>query len=454
MWVKIQQKEILLTKYYKGFKMLKQKSIFLTVILTLILTQGFLMSATIKHIKTNNLDIPVVFEENTTLPTFNLQLVFKNAGYIQDHNQSGLANLSAKLLNEGTKTLGSVKFAQKLENRAISLHASSGFETFVIELSCLKSEYTTALELLSELLKDPNYSKQTVEKIKTTLTGGLKRKENDFDYVARNNLSQLLFKDTPLQNPASGTIASISTIQLEDVKQFIKKNLIVNNLIIVAGGDITFDELEKNVHAVVKQFPTGKENPLATISANENTSLKEEIKETQQAYIYFGSPFNMDAKDEKTYIAKVASFILGGSGFGSRLMEEIRVKRGLAYSAYGSVSINKSHAYFSGYLQTKLESAKEAQELVSTLIQEFVKNGVTQKELDSAKKFLTGSEPLRTETLSQRLNRAFTYYYRGLEPNFAQLELEKIEKLTLDELNAFIQSHTEISNLSFSIVRK
>lgn len=454
MWAKIQQKEIRLTKYCKDFKMLKLKSIFLTTLTIFILTQGFLMGATIQHIKIDNLDIPVVFEENSTLPTFNLQLVFKNSGYIQDHAQNGLASFSAKLLNEGTKTLGSVKFAQKLENRAISLHASSGFETFVIELSSLKSEYQTALELLEELLNDPNYSKETIDKIKTILTGGLKRKENDFDYVARNNLNKLIFKDTALENPASGTIESIATIQLQDVKKFIEHNLNLHNLIIVAGGDLTFEELEKNIHAVVKKLPKGKENTLSTIKANAKPLVKEEIKETQQAYIYFGSPFDMDAKDEKTYVAKVASFILGGSGFGSRLMEEIRVKRGLAYSAYGSVSINKSYSYFTGYLQTKLESAQEAQALVRELIGEFVKNGVTQKELDSAKKFLMGSEPLRTETLSQRLNRAFTYFYRGLEPNFAQLELEKIDKLTLEELNEFIKSHTEITNLSFSIVRK
>jgi predicted Zn-dependent peptidase len=201
-------------------------------------------------------------------------------------------------------------------------------------------------------------------------------------------------------------------------------------------------------------LPHGKEKSLTTIQANANAQIKEEIKETQQAYIYFGTPFYLEAKDEKTYIAKVASFILGGSGFGSRLMEEIRVKRGLAYSAYGSVSINKSYSCFTGYLQTKLESAQEAQELVKALIEEFVQNGVTQKELDSAKKFLMGSEPLRTETLSQRLNRAFTYYYRGLEPNFAQIELEKIGNLTLDELNTFIKSHNEITQLTFSVVRK
>ncbi|WP_419769657.1 MAG: M16 family metallopeptidase [Candidatus Marinarcus sp.] len=413
------------------------------------------MSATIQHIAINDTtSIPIIFEQDNSLPTFNLQLVFKNSGYMQDKKQSGIANISAKLLNEGTKELGSIKFADKLESKAISLETSNGFETFVIELSCLKSESKTALKLLEKLLKSPNFTQNTLDKIKTTQMGILKRKENDFDYIAQNNLKKLIFKGTPLENSSNGTIQSISTIKLKDVKNFIHNAITLNNLIVVAGGDFSFTELEKSIHDILLSIPNGNENTLQIIQAQEKPSVHEEIKDTQQAYIYFGSPYHLEAQNKKNYIAKVASFILGGSGFGSRLMEEIRVKRGLAYSAYGSISINKSHTYFTGYLQTKLESATEAKELVKSLIEEFVKNGVTQKELDSAKKFLSGSEPLRTETLSQRLNRAFTYYYRGLDPDFAQQELNNIEKLSLDELNAFIKSHNEIQNLSFSIVRK
>jgi predicted Zn-dependent peptidase len=90
--------------------------------------------------------------------------------------------------------------------------------------------------------------------------------------------------------------------------------------------------------------------------------------------------------------------------------------------------------------------------VVKELISEFVKNGVTQKELDSAKKFLLGSEPLRNEILSQRLSKTFMEYYKGLEIGYSTKELELIEALTLDSLNEFIKSHKEINNLTFSIV--
>ncbi len=422
--------------------------------LLLLLIQGYLMSATVKQIKINDIEIPVVFEQDKNLPILNLQLVFKNSGYMQDKNKSGLASLSAKLLNEGTKELGSTKFAQKLEDSAISLHSSVGFETFVIELSSIKDVNDKALSLLKELLNDPNYDKKVLDKIKTIKTGSLKRKENDFDYIASKNLKEILFEGTALQNPSSGSIESIEKIKLPDIKKFLDNAIDLNNLIVVVGGDIEFDELSVKLKKLLKNIKAKNSNKFKTVKTSDKAQVKTLKKETQQAYIYFGSPFETTAKNEDNYKAKVASFILGGSGFGSRLMEEIRVKRGLAYSAYGYVSINKSHNYFTGYLQTKLESADEAKELVSEIVNEFVNKGVTQEELDAAKNFILGSEPLRTETLSQRLHRAFTLFYRGLDFDYSQKELEKIQALNLDDLNEYIKSHDEIKKLSFSIVRK
>ncbi len=430
---------------------MKIKYYFLFIIAIL---QGSLMGATIKHINIKGVEIPVIFEEQKNLPILNLQLVFQNSGYIQDKDKNGLVSLSSKLLNEGTKELGATKFAEQLDENAITINTSNGFETLVIELSSLKEESKKAINLLNDLLKSPNLSEDTLNKLKTIQIGGLKRKENDFDYIAQNQLKSILFKNTPLENPAAGSVDSISKIKLKDIETFINKTLCLNNLIIVAGGDFNLSEFESLIKPILDNLKVGEKAQAQEIIFSSKKDEKTLIKETEQAYIYFGSSFNINSKDEENYKAKVASFILGGSGFGSRLMEEIRVKRGLAYSAYGSISINKSHTYFNGYLQTKNESADEAQKLVSQIVADFVEKGVTKEELEAAKNFLTGSEPLRSETLAQRLNRAFTLYYRGLEPDYSKKELEKIQNLELDDLNKYIKSHNEINNLTFSIVRK
>lgn len=418
------------------------------------LLQGILMSATIETININDKKIPVIFEKHKTLPIFNLQLVFQNSGYIQDGKKSGVTSLSAKLLNEGTLNDGAIKFARKLENKAISIHTSNGFETFVIEVSCLKSEYKTALKYLQELLSDPNITKKTVEKLKTLQVSKLTQKQNDFDYLAQVQLKKIIFKNTALENGSAGTIKSIKKIELKDIQNNLNNILNIDNLIVVAGGDITIKEIKNAITPIIKTLKSNGSVKLKTIKVAKKVETKIKLKDTQQAYIYFGSDFNIDAKDEDSYKAKVASFILGGSGFGSRLMEEIRVKRGLAYSAYGYVSMNKSHSYFTGHLQTKLENQEKAKKLVQKLIKEFVTSGVTKKELEGAKKFLLGSQPLRTETFSQRQSRAFHLYYKGLSQDYPDQELKLIENLKLEDLNAFIKQHKEITNLSFSIITK
>lgn len=427
------------------------KTITIKFFLLILFLQGSLMSATLQELEINGKKITTIYEKND-LPVVNMQLVFQNSGYIADKDKSGLSNLSALILNEGTKKLGATKFADMLESKAITIHTTSGFETFVVEISVLKSESKYAFEYLKTLLKDPNLTKDTLSKLKNLIISALKRKESDFDYIAKDELQKLLFKSTPLENQNLGTLESIEHIKLVDIEKFLDETLTLSNLILVAGGDIEFEEFKNEITPILKTLKVGKQTDLTTIKAKNTKEYKEIYKKTEQAYIYFGSPFNTNSQNPENYKAKVASFILGASGFGSRFLEEIRVKRGLAYSAYGYITINKSHSYFTGYLQTKLDKAKEAEELVKSIVAEFVEKGATKEELNSAKMFLLGSEPLRTETLSQRLGRAFTLYYRGLPLDYNQQELDLINKLTLKELNKFIKEHIEINDLTFAIV--
>ena len=411
------------------------------------------MGVTIDSIKFKDKEIPLIFEYNEKLPIFNMQLVIKNSGYIQDKDKPGLTSTIAKLLNEGTLQDGSVEFARKLESKAIHLDVSSGFETFVIELSSLNEQYIDALLLLNNLIKNPNITQDSLDKIKTLTISKLQQKENDYDYLAKKQLVKSLFKDTPLQNGSNGEIESIEQITLDDVKSRLESLFNIDNLIIVVGGKIDKNQFILDISKTLKYFKSHGKTEVEPIYINQKAQQSTtQYKDTEQAYIYFGAPFNIFYDDKDNYKAKVASFILGGSGFGSRLMEEIRVKNGLAYSAYGYITTQKSHSYFTGYLQTKIENEQKAKNMVVSVIKEFVKNGVTQEELDAAKNFLKGSEPLHVETFSQRLGRSFNLFYKNQAQDYPQKELYLIDELSLEELNKFIQSHTEINNLTFSII--
>lgn len=411
------------------------------------------MGVELKHIETKGAKIPVLFEKSNYLPIVSFQLVFTDAGHLSE-TKDAQADMTAKILNEGTKKEGAVGFAQKLDDHAVELSAHVGRETFVVELSSLKEEFDYAAERLYELLSDPNFTPEALAQVKRQKLGWLKRKQSDYDFIAARNLRALLFKGTPLARPYEGTKESVEAMKLEDLKRFYRTKLGYDNLIVVAGGDLNYEEVKAAIEALLPLLPKSQTEPVEKIRASDRNETVETNASVQQAYIYFGAPFDYSYEAKDQYKAKIAEYILGGGGFGSRMMEELRVKRGLTYGAYAMLRRAKYASYLSGYLQTKLISQNEAVSLVREVVREFVEKGVTQKELDAAKEFLVGSEPLRTETLSQRLHRAYTEYYYGRPLGFSEEQRKKIESATLDEINAFIKAHPEIANVSFSIVTK
>jgi predicted Zn-dependent peptidase len=423
-------------------------------ILTLLILGNIIMAATIEDIKVKDTNIPLIFEQDKRLPLVTIQFIFKNSGSVADTTKAGLAKFSAKVMNEGTKKLGSSAFAEELESKAIHISASTGKETFVIEVGCLKEELDNGLKYFDMLLKDPNLAQDAIDKVKTTTLGSLARKENDFDYIASSELNALLFEGSVLANPSLGTVESVKSIELEDVKKFLTDNLVISKLMVVVGGDIEAEDVKTKVTKIIKSMAVGENGEVKNYSVTKEPKEKIVKKETEQAYIYFGSPYNISVNSEDYYKARVATFILGSSGFGSRLMEEIRVKRGLAYSAYARIDVTKSSSCMSGHLQTKLDSLEEAKKTVKDVVAQFVKEGVTKDELEQTKKFLLGSEPLRVETMSQRLNRTFMEYYNSQELGHSLKELELIGKLSLKDLNDFIKAHKEILDMSFAIVTK
>lgn len=410
-----------------------------------------LQASALTHQEINQAKVPVIYEENHLLPMGFIHLAFRGGGSLSDKNQLGLAKLFAQVLNEGTKELGAVGFAQALEQKAISLNVDTSTEDLQITLEFLKEYEDEAIMHLKELLKSPNFTQNALEKVKTQMLAALLQKESDFDYLAKLTLKQELFANTPLANASLGTKESLQKIKLEDLKQQFAKIFELNKLVVVLGGDLKIDQTLKRLDNALNFLPQGKAYEEPYFEASDKKSEKVLYKDTEQAFVYFGAPFKIKDLKQDLAKSKVMMFVLGG-GFGSRLMEKIRVQEGLAYSVYIRSNFSKVAHFASGYLQTKLSTQAKSVALVKKIVKEFIEKGMTQQELDDAKKFLLGSEPLRNETISSRLNTTYNYFYLGLPLNFNQTLLNQIQKMSLKEINDFIKEHTEINDLTFAIV--
>ncbi len=409
------------------------------------------MAVELKSLEIGGVRIPVIYEKSDSLPLFYLQLVFKGAGGVSDGKNLGLANLSSSLLNEGTKKLGVTKFSQQLEEKALALDVGNGVETLSFMLSGMSEHKNSGILALKDLLENPNFTQKALDKVKENALISLLEKESDYDYQAEIALNKMLFKGSALEYPLKGTAESISKISLKEVESFYKKYINLESLIIVAGGDVEFESLAESL-GFLQNLPQGQKPEIKPIKASGEQGFSRILKDTQQAYIYFGAPLEVKDLQKESAFVKVASFVLGGSGFGSRILEEVRVKRGLAYSASMYLDSRASKQYAFGYLQTSLKNEKEAVKIVKEVVSEFVKNGITKEELEEAKKYLLGSAPLKSETLSQRLGVAFMNYYNGLPLDFQKQVLDEISTLELESVNNYIKKHAEITELTFAIV--
>jgi predicted Zn-dependent peptidase len=284
------------------------------------------------------------------------------------------------------------------------------------------------------------------------MLGSVHQKQSDLDYVAALTMMEALFEGSPRAFPADGTPQTIEAMELGAVEAFVRTHLGLNNLTVVIGGDMRWEEGVQWIERILEPLQPNRLEKVPFCAADPIGKTVRQTRPSDQAYVYFGAPFDVAYDGEETHLAKVAGFVLGSSGFGSRLMEEIRVKRGLAYSAYGRFALERTAHYLTGHLQTKLESESEAIALVREVVATFVRKGITAEELEGAKQFLLGSEPLRTETLSQRLGRAFNEYYAHKPLGSSLEELERIEALSPEEVNDFIRRHDEIEALTFGIV--
>lgn len=393
-------------------------------------------------IKFKNHKIPLITEAQAC-DLVRVKFVWDACGSVSD-DKGGEARFACEVLDEGVDEV----FNSELEDRAMALEFDAGFATVSAQLTCLKEFANFGLEKLGELLVKPNLEPKCLERVRLSRCSEIASNELDFNRVSAINLKKLLFNGA-LARDFNGKSADVKGFDENVVKQLLAK-LDLANLYIVVSGD--FDEsVLSGLTKVLEVLPQGvkRELPNFPTSSEAKTSVLQ--AQTTQAFITFGAPLSVAFNQR--HLALIAFFVLGAGGFGSRLMEEIRVKRGLAYSVYCTAKLTKTNQHFYGALQTKNQSANEACELVKTLVGEFVANGITQDELTKAKQFLLGSQPLRCESCFARAGQKENGFYLSGDEGMEAEILRSLEGATLNEVNEFVASLSEIKRLSFSLVR-
>jgi len=348
--------------------------------------------AKVQEIKTPK-GFTVWLVEEHSLPIITANISFTGAGLAYDpKDKEGRGNLTAALLLEGAGEQGSKAFNEALENDAIHLNIGADDDTLHANLETLTEHKDRAFSMLSDALIRPRFDADAIERTRAKMQAILVEQSESPGYKLSVAWAKNIYGDHPYSRIGLGTKESLDALKIADFKNFTKNYITKENILISVVGDISPVEITSIIDAKFASLPE-KYSPDSSVAdvafpAEPATVLvKHEIPQTMVSFGLSGLKRN-----DPDYIpGYVMNYILGGNGLSSRLGQEIRVKRGLAYAATSQLRPKAHIGLWQGMFSTRNDQAKLAMETLKNTLAEYAKNGITQTELDDAKAYLTGS---------------------------------------------------------------
>lgn len=396
--------------------------------------------------------LTVLHVERHNLPMVQAILLVK-AGQIKE-GKAGLSSLMAELLTEGTKTRTSAEISSEAEFMGASLRAEASADFTTVSLSVLKKDMEGGFALFADVALNPTFPEEEISRKKEITKGALKGMEEDPSYIAERAFYEHVYGAHPYGRPLQGYPGTIDSISREDIVLFHGEYFRPNNSIVAVVGDLTPEELDSliKMHMGPEKWPGGlvPEAPAHFIPPPERKLVLIERDLTQANIVMGKIGLRRDSPDY--YAVSVMNYILGGGGFSSRLMGSIRDAMGLAYDVYSLFSSNKEPGVFEAGLQTKNESANTAIRELLRQIKRMRTEEVTDEELSDAKAYLTGSFPLRLDTMGRIARFVSQAEFHGLGLDYAERYPEYINGVTKKDVLEAAVKYLEPSALSLVVV--
>ncbi len=386
------------------------------------------------------------------IPVLSVSIAFRGGAATDPAGKEGLANMVSGLLDEGAGDLDSQAFQSRLEDLAIRLSFDAGLDSFDVDLKTLSENTDEAFRLLGLALARPRFDPGPVERVRAQIQVGLARRQSDPNYIARRTWFAAAFPNHPYGRPVSGTPESVARLTIDDLRGFMARAIARDRMVIGVSGDITPDKLATLLDSTFGALPEkGAEIdvPHATPQAPGRLIVKK--RPIPQSIVIFGGE-GLRRKDPDYYAAYVMNHILGGGGFTSRLTNEVREKRGLAYGVYSYLSPLDHAELFLGRVATKNSRVAESIRIIRKEIARMRDRGATEAELADAKTYLTGSFPLRLDTNDKIAGMLVGIQLEGLGIDYIDKRNGYIEAVTLADVNRMAKRLLKPEELEIVVV--
>ncbi len=372
--------------------------IFLLSCILLTFSQITLAAAKIEHWQTMG-GSRVYYVHTEGLPMVDIQVVF-NAGSASDGQQFGLSALTADLLDTGAGKWNADEIAQRFESVGAQFGVSSSMDTTTVSLRTLtdKTLFDKALETMQVILTKPAFNQADFKREQRRTLSGLKQQEESPAALASIAFYNALYGAHPYAHPESGVIKTVSAFKAADIRHFYQKFYVVDNAIVVIVGALSKQQAEQTAEQLLAGLPLGKRPETLPDVAMPLKATQQHIEfPSSQTHVLVGLPGSY-RKDPDYFNLYVGNHILGGSGLVSKLFDEIREKRGLAYSASSNFMPMLKPGPFLISLQTRNDQTAQALQVLNQTLADFINKGPTEVELTAAKKNITGGFAMRFDT--------------------------------------------------------
>ena len=385
--------------------------------------------------------VNVYFVEAHELPIVDLQLIL-DAGSARDPaGKGGLATLTSSLIGEGAAGKDANAISYEFERLGAVFGSDSGYDSASISLRSLsdRSKLRAALNNLKLVVGKPDFPGKAVERQRNRLLTGISYKQQSPGDLASDNFFAAVYGKHPYAHPKEGTDQSVKSLTREDVVDFYHQYYVASNATIAIVGDLSRNKARRIANELARVLEKGRApQPLPRVSPlAEGRDIKVDYS-SAQTHILMGQP-GIKWGDPDYFPLYVGNHILGGSGLVSLLAEDIREAHGLAYSVYSYFSPMRARGPFMAGLQTRTDKADVALKLLRDDLHDFIEKGPTAKQLEDAKKNITGGFPLRFDSNRDILAYTGLIGFYKLPLNYLDTFSSKVEAVTTDEIRKAFQ---------------
>lgn len=392
--------------------------------------------------------------EDHSLPVIAMEFAFGGAGAVLDPaEKQGLTRMASSTMDEGAGDMDSQTFQKTLTDNSIALSFSAGRDDFGGSLKTLTRRKDTAFRLLKLALTAPRFDAEAVERMRAANVSRLRSSLSDPDWLAARIMNDVAFAGHPYALNSGGTLTTLASITPDDLRGFVSSRLARGNLAVAVTGDITAKELAKRLDEIFGALPEKADLPGAadfTIHGGGNKHLYNK-SDIPQTVIEAALP-GVARKDPDWQAFQVMNQIFGGGGFGSRLTEEVREKRGLTYGIYSGAQLLDHVQILSVSASTKSENTAEVLEILRKEMEKMKSAPVTAQELADAKSYLTGSMPLMLSSTDDIAGLLLALMMDGMPMDYLDTVDEKINAVTAVDVQRVAQRVLKPGNLTVVLV--